>query len=136
VELFGVTENRVQQQLTALRKKVQIHEGVPEKFENTQGRPCIFILDNLLNEVFSRAVCDLFTEGSHHKKFSVILITENVLHQAPHCCDISLNAKYFVAFKTFVIGTSSRTSHDKCFLKTVPVNVKRIERQPRIRTVI
>jgi len=49
--------------------------------------------------VYSRAVCDLFTEGTHHRNLSVILITQNFFHQAPHCRDISLNAKYLVAFK-------------------------------------
>jgi hypothetical protein len=49
--------------------------------------------------VFSRAVCDLFTKGSHHRNRSVILITQNFFHQAPHCRDISLNAKYLVALK-------------------------------------
>jgi len=88
-----------QQQLAALNKNVQIHEGLPENFENTQGLPCLFILDDLLKEVFSRAVCDLFTKGSHHRNLSVILITQNFFHQAPHCRDISLNAKYLVALK-------------------------------------
>jgi len=66
------------QLLAALRKNVQIHEGVPENFENAQGKPCLFILDDLLNEVYSRAVCDLFVKGSHHRNLSVILITQNV----------------------------------------------------------
>jgi len=56
-----------QQHLTALNKNVQVHEGLPENIENAQGLPCLFILDDLLNEMFSRAVCDLFTKGSHHR---------------------------------------------------------------------
>jgi hypothetical protein len=44
-------------------------------------------------------VCQLFTKGSHHRNLSVILITQNIFHQAPHCRDISLNAKYLVALK-------------------------------------
>jgi len=82
--------------LAALRKNVQVRVGLPENFENAQGLPCLFILDDLLNEVFSRAVCDMFTKGSHQRNLSVILITPNVFHQAPHCRDISLNAKYLV----------------------------------------
>jgi len=87
------------QTLAALRKNLRVREGLPEKFENAQGLPCLFILDDLLNEVFSRAVCDPFTKGSHHRNLSVILITQNFFHQAPHCRDISLNAKYLVALK-------------------------------------
>jgi len=123
------------QLLAALRKNVQIHEGVPENFEIAQGKPCLFVLD-LLNEVYSRAVCDLFTEGSHHRNLSVILITQNFFHQAPHCRDVSLNAKYLVALKTFAIGTSLHTSRGKCFPKLVPVCVKRIEWRPRTLTAI
>jgi hypothetical protein len=88
------------QQVKALKNKnVQIHEGAPENFEKSQGLPCLFVLDDLLNEVYSRTVCDLFTKGSHHRNLSVILITQNFFHQAPHCRDKSLNAKYLVALK-------------------------------------
>jgi hypothetical protein len=40
-----------QQQLAALKKNVQVREGLPENFENAQDLPCLFILDDLLNEV-------------------------------------------------------------------------------------
>jgi hypothetical protein len=45
-----------QHQLIALNKNVQIRESLPENFENTKGLPCLFILDDLLNVVCSRAV--------------------------------------------------------------------------------
>jgi hypothetical protein len=86
-------------QLTALNKNVEIREGLPENFKNTEGLPCLFILDDLLNVVYSRAVCNLFTKGSHHRNLSVILITQNFFHEAPHCRDISLNAKYLVVIR-------------------------------------
>jgi hypothetical protein len=86
-------------QLIALKKNVQIRECLPDNFENTKGLPCLFILDDLLNEVYSRAVCDLFTKGSHHRNLSVIFITQNFFHQAPHYRDMSLNAKYLVDLK-------------------------------------
>ena len=85
--------------LKKINKKIQVNEGVPENFENPLGKPCLFILDDLLNESYSRVVCELFTKGSHHRNLSVILITQNFFHQAPHCRDISLNAKYLVAVK-------------------------------------
>jgi len=55
-----------QQQLAALRINVQFTR-LYTKILKTQCLPCLFILDDLLNEVFSRAVCDLFTKGSHQK---------------------------------------------------------------------
>ena len=57
------------------------------------------ILDDLLNDVYSKQVCDMFTRGSHHRNISVILITQNLFHQGRYCNDISLNAHYVVALK-------------------------------------
>jgi len=87
---------------TELPKKSNVHfnEGAPtDFFENTRGRPCHVILDDLLNDVHSKQVCDLFTKGSHHRNISVILITQNLFHQGRYCRDISLNAKYLVLLK-------------------------------------
>jgi len=57
------------------------------------------ILDDLLNDVYSKQVCDLFTKGSYHRNISVILITQKLFHQCRYCRDISLNGKYLVLFK-------------------------------------
>jgi len=58
-----------------------------------EGRPC------LVNDVYSKQVCDLLTKGSHHRNISVILITQNLFHQGRYCRDISLNVKYLVLLK-------------------------------------
>jgi hypothetical protein len=71
---------------------------VPD-FENERGEPRLFILDDLLKDVYSRQVCDLFTKGSHHRNISVILITQNLFHRGRYCRDISLNATYLVLLK-------------------------------------
>jgi len=81
-------------ELDALNLNIRYHEGVPMDFKNTRGEPCLFILDDLLNDAYSSGlVCDLFTEGSHHRNISVILITQNIFHQSKNCRDISLNLK-------------------------------------------
>ena len=54
-------------------------------FNNAQGKQCIVILDDLLNDVYSKEVCDLFTKGSHHGNISGILITLNLFHQGRYC---------------------------------------------------
>jgi len=86
---------------TELPNKSDVHfnEDVPTDFEIARGRPCIVILDDLLNDVYSKQVCDLFTKCSHHRNISVILITQNVFHQGRYCRDTSLNAKYLFLFK-------------------------------------
>jgi len=78
---------------------VHFNEGAPTDFENALGRPCLVIVDDLLNDVYSKQVCDLFTKGSYHRNISVILITQNFFQQGRYCRDISLNAKYLVLLK-------------------------------------
>jgi len=84
----------------AVLKKIYYNEGVPSDFENAHGRPWLITHDDLLNNAYSKEVCDLFTKGSHHRNISVILITQNLFQQGRYCRNISLNAKYFVLLKT------------------------------------
>ena len=79
---------------------VSFHDGVPDKIGDAQCRPCLVILDDLLNVGYSEQVCDLFTKGSHHRNISMKLITQNLFHQRLYCRNISLNAKYLVQLKT------------------------------------
>ena len=88
------------QQLSKLRLNITYQEGLPETYGNAEGEPSFVILDDLLQQVYSKNVCDLFTKGSHRRNISVLLLTQNILHQAAHSRDISPNAKYLVLFKT------------------------------------
>jgi len=78
---------------------VTYKEGVPEDFGSANGEPSLVVLDDLLNDVYSKQVCELFTRGSHHRNINVILIAQNLFHQGSFCRDISLNAHYIVALK-------------------------------------
>jgi len=69
--------------------------GVPDKFSGG-GKPRLVILDDLLNDVYSKQVFDLFTRGRHHRNISVIFTTQNLFH---YCRHVSLNAHYAVALK-------------------------------------
>ena len=65
------------ERLNELKPKTRHHEGVSNDFKNPRGQACLFILDDLLNDVYSSTqVCDLFTKGSHHRNIRVILITQ------------------------------------------------------------
>jgi len=81
------------------KSDLYFNEGVPTDFEDARGRPCLVILDDLLNDVYSKQVCDLFTKCSHHRNISVILITQNLFHQGRYCRDISLHTKCLVLLK-------------------------------------
>lgn len=80
------------------QNNIEILKTVPETFDNIENDTLI-ILDDLMTEAYNKNICELFTKGSHHNNLSVILITQNVFHQAKFCRDISLNCKYLVVFK-------------------------------------
>ena len=82
-------------QLDKLGLNITYQEGLPEKYGNALGEPSLIILDDLLNQVYSRDVCDLFTKGSHHRNISVLLLTQNLFHQGTNCRDMTLNIWYF-----------------------------------------
>jgi ABC-type polar amino acid transport system ATPase subunit len=93
-------------ELDKLKKKITYCHDMPTRFAHVQGLSSLIILDDPLNEAYSREVCDLFTKVSHHRNLSVNLITKNLFHQGRHCRDISLNAKYLVSLKTYVTKIS------------------------------
>jgi len=72
-----------------LPANIRIHEGVPEDFGSANSEPSRVILDDLLTDVYSKQVCELFTRGSHHRNISVIIITQKLFHQGRFCRDIS-----------------------------------------------
>ena len=81
------------------KRNVRFNEVNPAYFDNVRGRLYLVILDDLLNDVYSKHVCDLFKKGSHHGKISLILITQNLFQKGRFCRHISLNAKYPVLLK-------------------------------------
>jgi len=50
------------------KRNVHYNEGVPTDFENARGRSCLVILDDLLNDVLSKQVCDFFYERQASQK--------------------------------------------------------------------
>jgi hypothetical protein len=86
------------EQLAGEGQRFIYHRGIPD-FDKASNSSKLVVLDDLPKEDYSGDVCDLFTKGSHHRNISVILITQNLFHQARFSRDISLNAKYLVVFK-------------------------------------
>ena len=44
-------------------------------------------------------ICDLFTEGSHHRNLSVICLLQNMYYKGKETRTMSLNTHYMVLFK-------------------------------------
>ena len=62
--------------------------------------PTLLILDDLAQEIADdKRASKLFTQGIHHKKVSVLFITQNLYKQGPAMRDLQLNASYLVLFK-------------------------------------
>jgi len=95
------------------------HVGVPEKFGGGVGRPRLLIIDDLLNDVYSKQLCDMFKRGSHQRNISVNLITQNLFQHGRKCRNIMLNAHYVVALNTSEIRSSLCIWPITCILKIV-----------------
>ena len=82
----------------ALKKVVpaaRFSKGLPATVPNDS----LLIVDDLIRDGCG-AVADLFTKGSHHRRISVVFITQNIFLQESHYRLISLNAQYIALFKS------------------------------------
>jgi hypothetical protein len=81
-----------------LKGLVSFYKGIPD-FNNESLEPKLIILDDLMRDAYSPQVSDLFSKLSHHRNLSILLVTQNLFHQARGARDISLNSKYIVVYK-------------------------------------
>lgn len=105
---------------------IQFHEGIPTNLDDIIHHPKhgIIVLDDLLSEISdSKWLTNLFTKVSHHRKLSVIFISQNIFHQGKEMRNIGLNTDYYCIFK------SPRDSSQIVHLakQTHPTNVKFIQ---------
>ena len=86
-----------------------LHQGVPsmsEIDEFADGVHNLIVLDDLAHNVLDSKTMELlFTQGCHHKKLSVIFITQNIYGQGKSARTIALNCWYMILFKN-IRGTS------------------------------
>ncbi|GIY42065.1 hypothetical protein CDAR_282641 [Caerostris darwini] len=75
-------------------KNIKFISGLPTADEQFD----LLILDDLMNNLTSD-ISQKFTVESHHKKFSIILITQNLFPRVRVARDISLNAHYIILFR-------------------------------------
>lgn len=86
-----------------------LHQGLPtdtEIAEFSNGGHNLIVLDDLMHEVLQSKTAELlFTQGCHHRKLSVIFVTQNIYGQGKSARTIALNCWYMVLFKN-IRGTS------------------------------
>ena len=66
------SENNVPHHL----KSVSFVKGVTD-IENPENVLTLIVLDNLMDSTYTTKVSELFTNGSHHRNISLVLITQN-----------------------------------------------------------
>ena len=81
-----------------------LHHGLPtpsELDEYTQDRKHrLIILDDLMQQVLKNDEMELlFTQGCHHRRISVIFITQNLIPQGKNSRNIALNTWYLILMK-------------------------------------
>jgi len=85
------------------------HQGLPslaEIEEFADGRHGLIVLDDLMQQVLASKEMELlFTQTCHHKRISVIFISQNLYGQGKSARTIALNCSYMVLFKN-IRGTS------------------------------
>ena len=60
----------------------------------------LIIIDDLMHEVMKNKDMELlFTQGCHHRRLSVILITQNLYPEGKHARTIALNTWYMILMK-------------------------------------
>ncbi len=79
-------------------------QGIPHTLHEDDfidsRHPHLLIFDDLMKDATqSKAVCDLYTEGSHHRNLSVINLLQNLYYQGKENRTMNLNSQYLVLFK-------------------------------------
>ena len=79
---------------------VHWHEGMPTNSFLDEISNAILILDDLMAEsVNDSALMGIFTERSHHKNSSVIILMQNLYQQGKRSVSIQRNTQFLVLFK-------------------------------------
>lgn len=91
-------------ELQQKNKKIKFVEGLPDSFDDEilfpPDQDHLIILDDVIFQASDHPeVVKIFTQYRHHKKMSVIMLTQNVFHRGKHSRTISLNSNYLVLFK-------------------------------------
>ena len=84
---------------------ILFHEGLPsEKYidDYAASEHCLIIIDDLMETALQSPLVEkIFVQGCHHKRQSVVFISQNLYKQGTHARTIALNATYLCLFRNF-----------------------------------
>lgn len=99
-----------QKVLASLEREVDnltLYDGLPSREliesigSEEPDKHCLLILDDLLDEIGkSSEMCSLFTREVHHRRISVVMISQNIFHKSRYYRTINLNSSYLILMKT------------------------------------
>ena len=83
---------------------IKFIQGIPHDIGNDSYFDAryntLFIIDDLMKDATTSSdICDLYTEGSHHRNLSVICLLQNMYYKGKEMRTMSLNTHYMVLFK-------------------------------------
>ena len=80
---------------------IEFIQGIPHNIKDDNYFDTKFILDDQTKDSAKCSdICELFTEGSHHRNLSVICFMQNLFYQGKESRTMSLNTQYLVLFKS------------------------------------
>ena len=97
-DLFDVMEREI--------SCITFVEGLPSREDisalTSAGEHTVLVLDDLMSQVVNNTEAELlFTQGAHHRKMTVIFISQNLFSQGKCARTIALNTHYLILFKNF-----------------------------------
>ena len=90
--------------MEACISQLEFHEGIPKKETieefTKEGEHTLIIIDDLIDQLIQSSDMELLlTQGCHHKKCSVIYLTQNLFQAGKNARTIALNTWYLVLFR-------------------------------------
>ncbi len=84
-------------------ENIEFFQGLPtsDDLEQFQTNHTLLILDDLGEQIVNDLnACLLFTQGCHHRGFSVMRISQNIFEQGKFARTIAINSSYVVLLKS------------------------------------
>ena len=97
-----------------------LHQGLPSETlietKTSDRNHRLIVLDDMMHQVSKNQQMELlFTQGCHHRRLSVLFLTQNLYEQGKNARSISLNAWYLVLFKNPRGISQVSTLGQQCF---------------------
>ena len=98
IKMLYESKKKISQAVTQRSAKWRCH-----KWKEFDGKDHgLVVLDDLIHEIgSSKEMANIFVRHVHHKNLSVIMLCQNIFHQARYMRSISLNIHYLALMRTF-----------------------------------